>query len=103
MLFILSAFITALLCNSFQHELSATLGRWNIPLLSFTIKQKTNIMKNLKKVSRAGMKTIKGGVFVTCMLPNGEPTRCTDRCPQDFCGPTSYMCLIPMDLCGEVM
>lgn len=49
------------------------------------------------------MKTIKGGVFVTCTLPNGEPTRCRDRCPQDFCGPTSYMCLIPMDLCGDGM
>ena len=60
-------------------------------------------MRNLKKVSRANMKTIKGGGFVTCTLPNGQPTRCRDKCPQDFCGPTSYMCLIPMDLCGEMM
>jgi len=60
-------------------------------------------MKNLNKVSRANMKTIKGGIFVTCILPTGQPTRCRDQCPQDFCGPTSYMCLIPMELCGDVM
>lgn len=58
-------------------------------------------MKNLKKISRIGLKSITGGAVVTCMLPNGELTRCKDSCPQDFCGPTSYMCLIPMDLCRD--
>lgn len=60
-------------------------------------------MKNLKKISRINLKSINGGalVFVDCKLPNGEPTRCRDKCPQDFCGPKSYMCLIPMDLCGD--
>ncbi|WP_336961314.1 bacteriocin-like protein [Chryseobacterium contaminans] len=59
-------------------------------------------MKNLKKISRVGLKTLHGGlVFVTCTLPNGQPTRCRDRYSQDFCGPTSYMCLIPIDLCGD--
>lgn len=59
-------------------------------------------MKNLRKLSRSGLRTIEGGaVFVTCTLPNGQPTRCRDKCPEDFCGPTSYMCLIPMDLCGN--
>ena len=60
-------------------------------------------MKNLKKISRISLKNINGGalVFVDCILPTGQPTRCRDKCPQDFCGPTSYMCLIPMDLCGD--
>lgn len=62
-------------------------------------KQKKINMKNLKKISRISLKSITGGAFVTCTLPNGQSTRCRDHCPQDFCGPTSYMCLIPMDLC----
>ncbi|WP_165851753.1 bacteriocin-like protein [Chryseobacterium pennipullorum] len=56
-------------------------------------------MKNLKKVSRIGMKAIQGGAFVDCTLPNGQPTRCRNACPVDFCGPTSYMCLLPLDFC----
>ncbi|MDN3694813.1 hypothetical protein QWZ06_22430 [Chryseobacterium tructae] len=61
-------------------------------------------MKNLRKLSRIGLRAIQGGaVFVTCTLPNGQSTRCRDKCPEDFCGPTSYMCLIPMDLCGDGM
>ncbi|WES97239.1 hypothetical protein P2W68_20730 [Chryseobacterium arthrosphaerae] len=56
-------------------------------------------MKNLKKVSRDGLKNIKGGGFVTCTLPNGEPTICMDFCPTDFCGPTSYRCRLPLDFC----
>lgn len=58
-------------------------------------------MKNLQRVSRANMKIIKGGIIVTCTLPNGQPTRCKDRCPDDFCVGTHNMCLIPMGLCGE--
>lgn len=56
-------------------------------------------MKDLKKISRSDLKAIQGGVFVNCTLPNGQPTRCRDKCPTDFCGPTSYLCLIPEDLC----
>lgn len=40
MLLILSSFITTLLRNTFQYELPTTLGRWNIPLLNFNVKQK---------------------------------------------------------------
>ncbi|WP_261509802.1 bacteriocin-like protein [Chryseobacterium paludis] len=57
-------------------------------------------MKNLKKMSRVNLKTITGGVFVTCTLPNGDLTSCRDNCPTDFCGPTSYKCLLPLDYCG---
>ncbi|MET3038376.1 hypothetical protein ABXT08_20000 [Chryseobacterium sp. NRRL B-14859] len=56
-------------------------------------------MKNLKKVSRDSLRNITGGGFVTCVLPNGQPTRCRDFCPTDFCGPTNYMCLLPIDFC----
>ncbi|MDR6923052.1 MULTISPECIES: bacteriocin-like protein [Chryseobacterium] len=56
-------------------------------------------MKNLKKISRSNLRSITGGVFVTCTLPNGQPTKCRDHCPTDFCGPTSYLCYTPMDLC----
>ncbi|MFN1217126.1 bacteriocin-like protein [Chryseobacterium kwangjuense] len=58
-------------------------------------------MKNLKKLSRVGLKSIVGGAFVNCTLPTGEPTRCRDKCPEDFCGPTNYMCLLPLDYCGS--
>lgn len=60
-------------------------------------------MRNLKKISRTGLKNISGGafVFIDCTLPTGESTRCRDKCPQDFCGPTSYMCLLPLDYCGS--
>ncbi|WP_294327214.1 hypothetical protein [uncultured Chryseobacterium sp.] len=49
------------------------------------------------------MKIIQGSaVFVTCTLPNGQPTtRCREKCPQEFCAPTNYICLIPMNLCGH--
>lgn len=100
MLLILSSFITTLLRNTFKYELPTTLGRWNIPLLNFDVKTKTNIMKNLKKVSRIGLKSIQGGAFVNCTLPNGDLTRCRDFCPTDFCGPTNYICLLPLDYCG---
>ena len=77
MLFFLSAIPAALLRNTFKHELSATLGRRFVPLLKFLSSHllltiKNQAMKNLKKVSRAGLRTIQGGVFVTCTLPNGE-------------------------------
>ncbi|MDP9962223.1 bacteriocin-like protein [Chryseobacterium lathyri] len=58
-------------------------------------------MKNLKKISRIGLKSITGGEFVNCTLPTGESTRCRDKCPQDFCTPVSYMCLLPLDYCGS--
>ncbi|SFN84449.1 hypothetical protein SAMN05421594_4436 [Chryseobacterium oleae] len=60
-------------------------------------------MKNLKKISRINLKSISGGaiVFVNCTLPTGEATRCRDKCPVDFCGPTNYMCLLPLDYCGS--
>ncbi|MDM1556348.1 hypothetical protein HX126_17490 [Chryseobacterium indologenes] len=57
----------------------------------------------MTKLSRKGLKIIQGSaVFVTCTLPNGQPTtRCREKCPQEFCAPTNYICLIPMNLCGH--
>lgn len=43
-------------------------------------------MKNLKKLSRSGLKSINGGGFVSCPMPSGTPALCPGpTCPWDPC------------------
>ncbi|WP_370898675.1 bacteriocin-like protein [Chryseobacterium gossypii] len=57
-------------------------------------------MKNLKKISRGGLKSIIGG-NVTCPIPGSSvPAICPGTvCPPDPC--TSTTCLIPASCAGN--
>jgi len=55
--------------------------------LHLSITNQLIIMKNLKKLSRSGLKSITGGVvYVSCPMPSGIPARCPGTvCPTDPC------------------
>ncbi len=53
--------------------------------LHLSITNQLIIMKNLKKLSRSGLKSIIGG-DVLCPMPSGIPARCPGTvCPPDPC------------------
>ncbi|WP_408732631.1 bacteriocin-like protein [Chryseobacterium sp.] len=58
-------------------------------------------MKNLKKISRNGLKSIKGGTYVSCPMPSGTPALCPGTvCPPDPCTARPF-CIRSIDDCGS--
>ena len=57
-------------------------------------------MKNLKKLSRNGLRSINGGTYVSCPMPSGTPALCPGTvCPPDPCKARPF-CLRSSEDCG---
>ncbi|ROI02315.1 hypothetical protein EGI16_15710 [Chryseobacterium sp. G0240] len=57
-------------------------------------------MKNLKKISRNGLKAINGGGYVSCPMPSGTPALCPGSvCPPDPCKAVP-LCIRSSEDCG---